>query len=320
VSEFQLPDQPVKMPAGPDNGASGPSHIDPEDLTLFAMQLLSGEDAAAISAHLDACAECRDELARIRGDLAVYAIASETASPPASARQRLMDQIARDKGVVPFPQPVGAARPAPAAATAATEDPPALTAFGRHTSILESDDDEPETRYVGRTLLGWAGWAIAAGLAFFAFTLHKDRDSLRENLSARSSQIQRLNTDAASAHQLMDALTDPTAVRVTLTTKPPAKAVPIGGITYNPAKGSLVFLASNLDPLQLDKTYELWLIPADGGAPIPAGTFHPDAEGNASLIMPDLPKGVAAKAFGVTVEDDGGAQTPTLPIVMAGSA
>jgi anti-sigma-K factor RskA len=34
--------------------------------------------------------------------------------------------------------------------------------------------------------------------------------------------------------------------------------------------------------------------------------------------MPPLPKGVEAKAFGVTVEDEGGSSTPTLPIIMAG--
>jgi len=34
--------------------------------------------------------------------------------------------------------------------------------------------------------------------------------------------------------------------------------------------------------------------------------------------MPDLPKGVEAKGFGVTIEDEGGSQTPTKPIIMAG--
>jgi anti-sigma-K factor RskA len=67
------------------------------------------------------------------------------------------------------------------------------------------------------------------------------------------------------------------------------------------------------------KTYELWIIPQDGTAPIPAGTFHPDDQGNASVVLPDLPKGIAAKAFGVTIEPEGGSQTPTLPIIMAGT-
>jgi anti-sigma-K factor RskA len=107
-------------------------------------------------------------------------------------------------------------------------------------------------------------------------------------------------------------------MRVTLT-KGKTAPVPQGRATYVASKGSLIFLANNLEPLKPGKTYELWLIPAEaGGSPIPAGTFRPDERGNASVIMPPLPKGVEAKAFGVTVEDEGGAATPTQPIILAG--
>ena len=75
-----------------------------------------------------------------------------------------------------------------------------------------------------------------------------------------------------------------------------------------------------MEPLEPAKVYELWIIPAGGSAPIAAGTFHPDAGGNASILMPKLPQGVTAKAFGITVENEGGATTPTMPIIMAGAA
>jgi anti-sigma-K factor RskA len=166
-------------------------------------------------------------------------------------------------------------------------------------------------------VLDWSGWAVAAGLAFFTFSLYHERDELRSRNTALNLRVERLNEDSASATQVMEALTDPKAARVTLT-KERAPAFPIGRVVYNPQKGSLIFLASNLDPLQQYKTYELWLIPSDGHDPIPAGTFKPDDKGSASLILPELPKGVQAKAFGVTVEEDGGSQTPTLPILMAG--
>ena len=77
-------------------------------------------------------------------------------------------------------------------------------------------------------------------------------------------------------------------------------------------------MASNLRPVPENKTYELWLIPANGKAPMPAGLFRPDASGSASVVLPTLPQGVEAKAFGVTIEDAQGSATPTLPIVMAG--
>jgi anti-sigma-K factor RskA len=51
---------------------------------------------------------------------------------------------------------------------------------------------------------------------------------------------------------------------------------------------------------------------------MPAGLFRPDASGSASVVLPTLPQGVEAKAFGVTIEDAQGSATPTLPIVMAG--
>ena len=114
-------------------------------------------------------------------------------------------------------------------------------------------------------------------------------------------------------------MTDTSAMRVTLTTKGQTVPLPQGRATYVASKGTLIFLASNLEDLQPSKTYELWLIPATPGEnPIPAGTFRPDERGNASVILPPLPKGVEAKAFGVTVENEGGSPTPTLPIVLVG--
>ena len=43
-------------------------------------------------------------------------------------------------------------------------------------------------------------------------------------------------------------------------------------------------------------------------------------QGSASLVLPPLPVGVEAKAFGVTIERAEGAATPTLPIILAGAA
>jgi len=48
--------------------------------------------------------------------------------------------------------------------------------------------------------------------------------------------------------------------------------------------------------------------------------FRPDASGSASLVLPQLPSGVTAKAFGVTIENASGSATPTAPIVLSGAA
>jgi hypothetical protein len=287
-------------PSGPGN-SGGSRHPDPADLTLYAMQLLTDEVVATIAQHLENCAECRAELARINGDLAACAIAVDLELPPAAARERLLKQVAREKKVIPIAPP---ATP--------------VAAFGRSGSVLELET-RPEKPPASRPILAWSGWAVAAALAVAVALLSRNHRVLSETLASQNSRIQRLTAGAASAHRLLDALTDPQAVRVTLTPKAQLRRGPIGGVTYNPGKGTLVFLASNLDPLRRYKTYELWVIPSDGSRPIPAGTFHPDDHGSASVIIPDLPRNVPAKAFGVTIEDDGGSQTPTLPIILAGT-
>jgi hypothetical protein len=237
-------------------------------------------------------------------------------APPA-VRQRVMKQVSREKRVIPIGQPQQAVQ----AQAQPEQQQPAFAAYARATGLFAEPELDEELlkpkRSIARIVLDLSGWAVAAGLAFATVNLYRERDSLRSVIGAQNARIERVRQESDSATRAMEALTDPKAQRITLT-KDRAPAFPIGRAVYNPEKGSLVFLASNLDPLQPYKTYELWLIPTDGHDPIPAGTFKPDDKGTASLILPELPKGVSAKAFGVTVEDDGGSQTPTLPILMAG--
>jgi len=272
------------------------------------MELLPADEAGDVSRHALQCSSCREELGRVRGDLATLAITAEAVAPSAAARGRLLEQVAREKKVIPSAaaqpanKPEGAPRP--------------LADFGRGRGSTLSPEPAilPSRRAPASS---WPGWAAAATLAVVSGFLYMDHRALQENLSAQSSEMQRLNARAAQSHELMDALTDPEAKRVTLTPKSPPRG-PVAGITYNPLKGSLVFLASNLDPLQVYKTYELWVIPSDGSAPIPAGMFHPDEHGNANVVMPNIPKRMEAKSFGVTIEDAGGSDKPTMPIIMAG--
>ena len=259
-------------------------HISSEDLSLHAMQLLDAKEADIVQAHLAECAACRAEYQAALGDLEILALTVDLETPSAAARSRFVQQVAKEKRVVPID---------------AFERPATSTVV-----------QQPASR---SNLLPWLGWAVAAGVTFSAISLYRDRDQLQKTVDGQSAELRSataqmaaLSVDAAKARAIMDALTDPKAMRVTLNTTPAAKAPPQGRATY-------------LEPLPLEKVYELWLIPADGTAPVPAGTFHPDGRGNASIVAPDLAKGVQAKAFGVTVEAEGGAKTPTLPIILVGA-
>jgi anti-sigma-K factor RskA len=110
-------------------------------------------------------------------------------------------------------------------------------------------------------------------------------------------------------------LTSDKTVRMTVVSTQ-AKPQPQGRVFYQREKGHLMFFASNFPSLPTKKVYELWLVPM-AGAPIPAGTFVPDAKGAGSVMLPAMPANVEAKTFAITIENEGGSETPTMPIIMA---
>ena len=93
---------------------------------------------------------------------------------------------------------------------------------------------------------------------------------------------------------------------------------PEGRVVYAARTGKLLLTASNLHPLPDGKVYELWILQPDGKKPLPAGTFAPDNAGYATMILAGAPAGLTVQGFGVTIENAGGSQTPTLPIVLSG--
>ena len=278
-------------------------HIDPDDLPLYAMQLLPPDEMEEISLHLQYSAEARRVLSEIYGDLAMLAHTADMHSPPALARQRLMKHVAREKKVVP-------AHLVPAQPLA---EP--VTFAPRSLSLVE-----PPQKSVAAKVLPWVGWALAAGLAVEAVNLYQQRDAYQTVARLDHDALVKTRGNAELADTIMNTVKDPAAVHVVLTSTG-RTAPPEGRASYDADKGSLIFIASNLEPLQPYKTYELWVIPSDGVSPsIPAGTFKPDSKGNASVLLPQLPKGVQARTFGVTIEDGEGSNTPTLPIILKGTA
>ena len=270
--------------------------IDPDDLPLYAMQLLSPEEMEQMRLHLQHSPEARQMLSDILGDLSLVAHSAGMEIPAPEARERFMKQVAREKKTIPIDR------------------------VDTYTPRAAVDaEPQPIRKSSSTKVLPWVGWAIAAGLAVEAGNLYQQRQHLQDTVATDRAQLSQEQQAAEAAQLAVDTVKDPTAVHVSLTStgvKPP----PEGRASYVQNKGSLVFIASNLEPLDPAKIYELWLIPADGRDPMPAGTFRPDSSGNASVVLPELPKGVQAKAFGVTIEEGAGSQKPTMPIILQGLA
>jgi hypothetical protein len=283
------------------------NHLSNDDLYLFALQLLPHTETQAAALHLKDCALCRAQVGEIQGDLVEYAMTAEMQAPPSRARERLLAQVAREKKMVPVER---------------TEQHLEPVLYPRNARMFQMEP--PEERH-GRTasVLAWTGWLVAAGVGAVAVLQYQHQDILQQNLTAQTARLNETTVESERARQVLQTLTDQGAMQVALhipvnPSAPPTD--PEGHVAYQPNTGSLVFVATHLDPLQADKTYELWVLPTDkDGKPIPAGLFKPDSNGGGSVVLPELPKGVVAKGFAVTRQDAGGAATPTMPMVLFGT-
>jgi anti-sigma-K factor RskA len=262
-----------------------------DDLPLYAVGALTEEESKKIKRHLAECAECREELRSFDEAAAHIAMAVPESAPPAHVKTQLLARIERE----------------PLAPSAVVPPQKLRTEPVR------------ERRSLGAWF--WLPAFATACLAIVSVGLWmQDRALLRELRQQEHMTSDLLSNEQAlaKARALIETLTAADAEHVTLAAAG-AKPQPGAKAVYSPQQHSLVLLAGNLNPLPANKVYELWLLPASGAQPVPAGTFQPDASGGATLVLSQFADGAMAKGFAVTIENQPGASVPTMPIILVGT-
>ncbi|MFZ0633527.1 MAG: anti-sigma factor [Acidobacteriaceae bacterium] len=163
----------------------------------------------------------------------------------------------------------------------------------------------------------WLGWLLAGLFAATAAGLAHHIAFLRGQVNASQGNAAQLQVQLQHADEIVDVLNSPDSVHAVLTeTREPTH--PVGQLSWLAGKGALVFMAGGLKPLPPDRTYELWLIPTLGKAPVPAGLFRPNADHGATVVLPPVPADTQVEKFIVTMEPAHGSETPSFPIVIQG--
>jgi len=249
-----------------------------EMLALYAVGALdNAPECPELEAHLRTCNECQKELAALRGDAALLALSAVGPAPPQAARQRFSAAISNQPR-----KPVA----------------------------------QPQL-VIGVLRPRWLTFVPIAAtllLVVFSFMLWRANSRLQRTLDQAKTQLAEDERQLKEMHELVALLKAPDAVHMKLVSTG-ARPLPQAKAIYSPKMGRLLLTANNLEPLPPHKVYELWLIPAQG-APMRCGTFHPDATGNAMMHHLSA-AGVEAKGFAITVEPEGGSDTPTSPIQMS---
>jgi len=266
------------------------SHIPEDDMIQYALGTFKDVQLSQFTAHVSLCNECRAELGRIQVELASFAAIQPTSELPAGARERFLQRLATD--------------------TAPDSKLVQLRNKSRLYLWSKSIKHQLESPLWLRVVTG----ALAAAVLFLGY----DDLSHIHQIRQMGPAISRYEKATAEFADLKNFLRGDNAQQVSLHEKALAPKAPEGHAIYSATSGKLVFTASSMPAPPAGKAYELWVLPAAGGAPIPAGVFTPDVRGNAAVVFPEIPVNVQAAGFGVTIEDAAGAKTPTLPIILSG--
>jgi anti-sigma-K factor RskA len=250
-----------------------------DELALYALNELHGDELQEFEQHLETCASCRRELQAMRSDLGLLGLSVVGPRPPARSKERLMRAIAAE--------PRG------------TTIPASVPASGRRNFWL-----------------AWIPAAVALAVIAFAISLRQSNQSMHDQLAELRNRYNDQKIQLAQAQENMRLLLAPDAVHVSLT-PPKSGKQPNATAIVSPSQNRMTLMASNLPPVPPGKAYELWIIPPQG-APVNAGVFKPDEHGNAIMLDHPLPT-MQMKTFALTVEDEAGSDKPTSPIVIVGT-
>ncbi len=202
---------------------TGP-HANPEDLDLYALGALDGEDKQALDAHLRNCPHCQQQFAAARRRTALVGLAAPPVAPRPQVKSALMDKVRTEKRA-PITQTI-----------------PSKTR---------------KKRWGLRFSLGF-GLATAM-LAFATYELAKQ--DLERGKQLQQLQAQ-LSEDAAALQAMGQVTGAPDSAQITLLqqpNQPPGQA----RMLYNARMGLGVY-SGQIAPAPSGKSYQLWLVPSSG--------------------------------------------------------
>ena len=275
-----------------------------EALEALALDALDAGERVAVLAHVAGCAVCQAEMALLQATAAKLAYGVRPVPMSGAQRDRirtrLVSRVAADKAQAPE------IHNAPPNARILVPHPGAPAHADRH--WLESK----------ASWFAMAASLVAAVSLATMFQVTKERDTLRDAYQfaqSRSAQVDSLKANLEDRDRLIANLTGPQVAVVSLTAE--GARAPSARMFWDQSVNAWTFVAHNLPSPKTGRTYQLWLVTAK--EKINAGTFSPDANGDAVIRKTfPLPKDALA-AVAVTDEPAAGSPQPTTTPIIVGT-
>ncbi|WP_165000936.1 MULTISPECIES: anti-sigma factor [Micrococcaceae] len=253
------------------------------DAALYAVDALEVEEARAFEAHLTICSRCQEEVDsfRVTAEGLAEAVAVE---PPAELKTQVLGAVHRESR-----RGTDSGR-APTGQTAAEPEP------GSQARVFPLGTARPRR---SRWLLAAAAVILVPGLALGGWSLGHQAGQDSQQVTADQQHQQQ-------QQQRQDELLTAPDVAVKHVSKDGASAT----VVTSRERTAAMFVGSNFTDPGHGKQYQLWLM--KDGAPVPDTTFN---GGDSSVWLTGDVRD--AEAVAVTVEPEGGSQTPTSDVMMA---
>ncbi len=182
---------------------------------------------------------------------------------------------------------------------------------------------KPQRMSAGLLSMAVACLIIAGGLGWYAAQKVNEARDLRAQLEDATLRVQEANFDAASSRQLTeemrgraDALAALDVTSMELEGQPGAENA--FGRAYLSMSRGVVITALNMPPLPPGQAYQVWFVlPED---PVSAGFARVDAAGRLFESLDSAPDTAQLLAVAVTMEPEGGVETPSGNVLLLGRA
>jgi anti-sigma-K factor RskA len=254
-----------------------------EQASMYVLGVLTPEETRAFEAAMGSNAELQQFVATLRNSRDALAGSLPQVTPPPALKKKILAQIEAQEKVIPMPSQVERLESwtiwLPWALAACLAIVCAIS-FSQQRALQQKNGEQ-------------AGRLVALG---------QMADSLRnetQNLKQMVASLQETNRLAGLRIAMLNSL---------LADSPKAVAVSL----WDNQQQRGVFIVQNLKPLPVDKDYQLWVIDPQYPAPVSAGVFQVDAQGNMRLQFKADKLIESANKFAVTMEPKGGLPTPTL--------
>jgi anti-sigma-K factor RskA len=270
-----------------------------ENASLYALDLLEGDERAAFEAELQRDPDLRHLVDELRETSALFAFTAPAASPSPFLRERVLASAAAARAPVPTVAPV---RTWSAVAWAAAAGFALVAAYAS---------------WDARALRQELGAERAVSSEIQAEASARAERTAQEAVALR----ERLDQERALAGQIITELrrqADVAELKVAslaslLGQSPEAQAIAV----WNPLTQEGVLTVVNLPGLETGKDYQLWLIDPQYDIPVDGGVFRVDpATGEARVTFRPGRPVAAVDKFAVSLERAGGVPKAEGPMVL----